>query len=95
MKNPAVYIMASKRNGTLYTGVTSNLPRRAWEHRESQIPGFTERYGCRLLVWFEYYETMHDAIAREKQIKAGSRKKKLMLIEAANPEWRDLYDDLA
>jgi predicted GIY-YIG superfamily endonuclease len=95
MKNPAVYIMANKRNGTIYTGVTSNLSRRAWEHREALVPGFTTRYGCRLLVWFEFYDSMQDAIAREKQIKAGSRKKKLTLIEANNPSWRDLYEDLA
>jgi len=94
MRNPAVYIVAGKRNGTLYTGVTSNLPRRAWEHREGLIEGFTKRYGCRLLVWYEYYETMPDAIAREKQIKAGSRAKKLALIEAMNPTWRDLYEEL-
>jgi putative endonuclease len=95
MKNPAIYIMASQRNGTLYTGVTSNLPRRAWEHREALVPGFTARYGCKLLVWFESHETMESAIAREKQIKAGSRKKKLALIEAGNPSWRDLYEELA
>ncbi len=95
MKNPAVYIMASKRNGTLYTGVTSNLSRRVWEHREALIPGFTKRYGCKLLVWYETHESMEGAIAREKQIKAGSRSKKLALIEAGNPAWRDLYDDLA
>lgn len=95
MRNPAVYIMASRRNGTIYTGVTSNLSRRAWEHREAAVPGFTTRYGCKLLVWFELHETMPDAIAREKQIKAGSRAKKLALIEAANPTWRDLYEDLA
>jgi putative endonuclease len=75
MRNPAVYIMANKRNGTLYTGVTSNLSRRAWEHREARVSSFTTRYGCNLLVWFEYYDSMKDAIAREKQIKAGSRKK--------------------
>ncbi|QGM98970.1 GIY-YIG nuclease family protein [Methylocystis parvus] len=94
MRNPAVYIVASKRNGTLYTGVTSNLPRRAWEHREGLVDGFTKQYGCRLLVWCEYYETMPEAIAREKQIKAGSRAKKLALIEAMNPTWRDLYEEL-
>jgi putative endonuclease len=77
MRQPAVYIMASRRNGTLYTGVTSDLPRRAYEHREGLIPGFTSRYGCKLPVWYEDYEVMVDAIAREKQIKAGSRKKKL------------------
>jgi predicted GIY-YIG superfamily endonuclease len=95
MKQPAVYIMASKRNGTLYTGVTSDLGRRVYEHRESLLPGFTSRYACKLLVWYERYDSMIDAIAREKQIKAGSRRKKLELIEALNPDWRDLYEDLA
>jgi putative endonuclease len=95
MREPAVYIMASQRNGTLYTGVTSNLSRRAYEHRERLVRGFTSRYGCTLLVWYERYETMTDAITREKQIKAGSRGKKLALIEAMNPRWRDLYLDLA
>jgi putative endonuclease len=95
MKQPAVYIMASKRNGTLYTGVTSNLARRAYEHRESLVPGFTSRYACKLLVWYERYDAIIDAIAREKQIKAGSRSNKLALIEALNPDWRDLYEDLA
>lgn len=90
-----MYIMASPRNGTLYTGVTSNLPRRAYEHREGLVPGFTARYGCKLLVWYEPYDKIVDAIAREKQIKGGSRRKKLALIEAQNPSWRDLYEDLA
>ena len=90
MREPAVYIMASRRNGTLYTGVTSNLPQRAWQHREGLVPGFTSRYGCKLLVWYEGYPTMLEAIAREKQIKGGSRRKKLALIEAMNPGWRDL-----
>ena len=66
MKQPAVYIMASGHNGTLYTGVTSNLPRRAFEHREGAIPGFTSRYGCKLLVWYELHATMPDAITRAK-----------------------------
>ncbi len=92
---PCVYIMANKRNGTLYTGVTSNLGRRAHEHREGLTPGFTSRYGCKLLVWYEGYERMDDAIAREKQIKGGSRARKIALIQAMNPEWRDLYDALA
>ena len=91
---PAVYIMASKRNGTLYTGVTADLPKRAWQHREGVAEGFTKRYGCKRLVWFELHATMEHAIAREKQIKAGSRKKKLALIERSNPPWRDLYSDL-
>jgi len=94
LKQPAVYIMANARNGTLYTGVTSNLPKRAFEHREGVIPGFTSRYGCKLLVWYELHATMPDAIAREKQIKGGSRKKKLALIETINPMWRDLFGDL-
>ena len=95
MRNPAVYIMASQRNGTLYTGVTTDLGRRAHEHREGRIPGFTARYDCKLLVWYERYESMIEAIAREKQIKAGSRRAKLALIESVNPLWRDLYPDLA
>ena len=94
MKQPAVYIMASRRNGTIYTGVTSNLVQRVWQHRGSTIPGFTSRYGCKMLVWYDLHEDMAVAIAREKQIKSGSRKSKLVLIEAMNPAWRDLYDDL-
>jgi putative endonuclease len=95
VKQPFVYIMANKRNGTLYTGVTSHLPQRAHQHRDGLIPGFTDRYGCKLLVWYEPHDEMAAALAREKQIKAGSRRKKLALIEAMNPTWRDLYDDLA
>ncbi len=95
MRQPAVYIMASRKNGTIYVGVTSDLSRRAYEHREGLIAGFTKRYGCKLLVWYEYYERMDDAIAREKHIKAGSRADKIALIAAMNPEWRDLYLDLA
>ncbi|QGM99081.1 GIY-YIG nuclease family protein [Methylocystis parvus] len=94
MRNPAVYIVASKRNGTLYTGVTSNLPRRIWEHRDELRDGFTKRYGCKLLVWYEFYETMPEAITREKQLKGGSRAKKLALIESMNPTWRDLHEEL-
>ena len=95
MKSAAVYIMASRRNGTFYVGVTAHLPRRAFEHREGITPGFTRRYGCKLLVYYEAYEDMISAITREKQLKAGSRKQKLVLIEAMNPEWRDLYPDFA
>jgi len=94
VKQPAVYIMASGRNGTLDTGVTSDLPKRAFEHREGVIPSFTSRYGCKVLVWYEIHATMRDAITREKQIKGGSRTRKLVLIEASNPGWRDLFDDL-
>ena len=95
MRQPAVYIMASRKNGTIYVGVTSDLSRRAYEHREGLIAGFTKRYGCKLLVWYEMYDRMDEAIAREKQIKAGSRKRKLALVEAMNPTWRDLYGDFA
>jgi putative endonuclease len=95
VREPAVYIMANKRNGTLYTGVTSDLSQRAWQHRESVVAGFTRRYGCKTLVWFEMAGTMEAAIWREKQIKAGSRAKKLALIEAANPEWNDLFESIA
>ncbi|MGP7794957.1 GIY-YIG nuclease family protein [Sphingomonas sp. CLY1604] len=92
---PAIYMMASKRNGTIYVGVTSNLPQRAWQHREGVVDGFTKRYGCKLLVWFEVADTMEGAILREKQIKAGSRTKKLALIEGMNPGWHDLYEQIA
>ena len=95
VREPAVYMMASRRNGTLYTGVTSDLARRTHEHREGRVPGFTRRYGCTRLVWYERYDLMVAAIAREKQIKGCSRAKKLALIEAMNPQWRDLYEDLA
>jgi putative endonuclease len=94
-KLPCVYIMANKRNGPLYTGVTSNLSRRVYEHREGLIPGFTTRYSCKILVWYERYERMDEAIGREKQLKAGSRKKKPALIEAMNPQWCDFYEHLA
>ena len=93
MKQPAVYIMASRRNGTLYTGVTSDLVQRVWQHRECKI-GFTARYGCKMLVWYEIHEEMLSAISREKQIKAGSRKRKLALIEAVNPNWADLWETI-
>jgi len=95
VKKPAVYMMANKPRGTLYGGVTSDLPRRAHEHRTGAVPGFTKRYGCKLLVWYEAHDSMESAITREKQLKAGSRRKKFALIEAMNPTWRDLYDDLA
>jgi putative endonuclease len=87
---PAVYIVANRRNGTLYTGVTAHLVQRIWQHREC-VGGFSTRYDCKLLVWFEIHATMESAIAREKQIKAGSRAKKLALIEAENPLWVDLW----
>ncbi|MGN6500350.1 MAG: GIY-YIG nuclease family protein [Tsuneonella sp.] len=91
---PAVYLMANRKHGTLYAGVTSDLVKRVWQHREGAADGFTKRYGCKTLVWFELHSTMEQAILREKQIKAGSRKKKVLLIEAANPDWRELYFEL-
>ncbi|MDX7952994.1 GIY-YIG nuclease family protein [Lichenihabitans sp. Uapishka_5] len=95
MRRPFVYIMASQRNGTLYTGVTSDLPRRVFEHQSGAMPDFTQRYDCKLLVWCKEYPTMPEAIAREKQLQGGSRHAKLKLIEAQNPGWRDLTQDLA
>jgi putative endonuclease len=95
MRQPAIYMMANRRNGALYIGVTSNLPQRAHQHRQGLTPGFTKLYGCKLLVYYEQYEDMDAAIARVKQLKAGSRKSKVALIETFNPEWRDLYDDFA
>ncbi len=94
MKQPCVYMFANRRNGTIYIGVTANMPRRAFEHREGMVKGFSSKYGCKLLVWYELHATMIDAITREKQIKAGSRAKKLALIESVNPDWKDLYDTL-
>ena len=90
---PCVYLMANKRNGTIYTGVTSDLVKRVWQHREG-LGGFTTRYGCKLLVCFEPHATMEYAILREKQIKAGSRAKKVALIETDNPLWRDLWVEI-
>jgi putative endonuclease len=87
-------MLASQRNGTLYTGVTSDLPGRIWLHRQGTVPGFTQRYGVKILVWFEQHETMEQAILREKRIKKWNRAWKLQLIEADNPDWRDLASDL-
>ncbi len=89
----AVYIMASQRNGTIYVGVTSDLLQRGLEHREGRVEGFTQKYGCKLLVWWEQHSDMPTAIAREKEMKRYGRKKKLALIKAHNPTWRDLYED--
>lgn len=94
-RQPCIYMMASGRNDTIYTGVTSNILQRAYQHREGQVPGFTRQYGCKILVYFEFHATMTDAITREKQIKAGSRTTKVRLIETDNPYWLDLYDTLA
>jgi putative endonuclease len=90
-----VYIMASKRNGTLYIGVTNNLVRRVWEHRTGTVPGFTSKYGVKTLVYFESAIDIGAAILREKQIKKWNRDWKLALIEKSNPEWRDLYDQIS
>lgn len=89
-----VYIMASGRNGTLYTGVTSDLLRRAYEHREGLTPGFTTKYGVKQLVWYEQYVTAHEAITAEKRIKRWRGRWKLELIEKLNPRWDDLYPSL-
>ena len=93
-KRPAVYIMTNKPRGTLYTGVTSNLIQCTYQHREGILFSFTSRYDCKLLVRYEMQETMENAILREKQIKGGSRKAKLALVQGMNPEWRDLFDGL-
>ncbi len=92
MKQPAVYIMANRRNGTLYTGVTANLVQRVSQHKEGLLGGFTRKYGCKMLVYFEVHDDIATAIAREKQIKGGSRAKKLALIEVINADWRDLFE---
>jgi putative endonuclease len=94
MKQPVIYIMANKKNGTLYTGVTSNLAKRVYEHKTGSTEGFTKKYGCKLLVYYEVCESIESAIHREKHIKAGSREDKLKLIEDENPAWLDLYDDI-
>jgi putative endonuclease len=94
MKNPAVYIMANERNGTIYTGVSSNLVQRVFQHKNEINKGFTANYSCKTLVYYEICETMETAIIREKQLKGGSRKNKLTLIEKNNPTWRDLYPEI-
>jgi len=91
-KEPCVYVIASKRNGTLYVGVTSNLRQRVWQHKEGMIDGFTKDYGVKILVWFERHDTMEMAIRREKQLKKWNRMWKVREIERSNPEWQDLYD---
>ena len=94
MKQPCVYLLASKRNGTLYVGVTSDLVQRVWQHKNDIVEGFTKRYGVHILVWYEVCETMQAAIAREKAIKEWKRAWKIELIEKFNSEWRDLYKEL-
>jgi putative endonuclease len=90
-----VYIMPSRRNGTLYLGVTSNVVQRAYQHRNGLIEGFSKRYGCRTLVWYEAHDDIQDARAREWQMKKWKRAWKLAAIEGMNPEWRDLFEDIA
>jgi putative endonuclease len=91
---PAVYILANKRNGTLYIGVTSNLVQRIWQHRNDLAPGFTQRYQVHRLVYFEMHEEMGHAIIREKRMKKWNRSWKLKLVEATNPEWIDLWEQI-
>jgi len=93
-RQPAVYILTNRFNGTLYTGVTSDLPRRIWQHKQKVTMGFTHKYNLTRLVYFELYGDMYQAISREKQIKAGSRKAKTRLIESINPAWIDIYAEI-
>ena len=93
-RQPAIYIITNKPNGTLYTGVTSNLPQRIWQHKNKITKGFCSKYNLTILVYFELFEDMYHAISREKQIKAGSRKAKVKLIENFNKDWKDLYPDI-
>lgn len=94
-RHPCVYILASGRNGTLYVGVTSDAIRRVWEHKSDAVAGFTKKYGVHMLVYAEFHETMPDAILREKRLKKWNRSWKTALIEGVNPQWRDLYDEMA
>lgn len=94
MKQPCVYVLASRRNGTLYIGVTSDLVQRIWQHKHDLVKGFTQKYRVHTLVWYEIHATMESAIGREKAIKEWQRAWKIELIEASNPEWRDLYEEI-
>ncbi|HKJ81195.1 MAG TPA: GIY-YIG nuclease family protein [Ignavibacteriaceae bacterium] len=94
MKNYYVYILSSKRNGTLYIGVTNNLVRRVYEHKEGLIEGFTKKYNVKTLVYYEIHSGLKKAIEREKQMKKWYRKWKIELIEKTNPQWKDLYNEL-
>ena len=94
MKQGYIYILFNQRNGTLYTGVTSNLIKRVYEHKNKLADGFTKRYNVDKLGYYEVFPTITDAIIREKQIKGGSRNKKITLIESINPEWKDLYNEI-
>src|SRR3990172_8601061 len=94
-KQPAVYILASKRNGTLYIGVTSDLVKRVWQHKNDVVEGFTKKYGVHTLVYYELHASMNEAITREKQLKKWNRAWKIALIEKQNPEWVDLWPSIA
>ncbi|MBL8521920.1 MAG: GIY-YIG nuclease family protein [Betaproteobacteria bacterium] len=94
LRQPCVYLLASKGNGTLYVGVTSDLVKRVWEHKGGFVEGFTQDHNVKLLVWYEVHETMSSAIEREKAIKKWNRLWKLDLIEKSNPEWNDLYGQI-
>ncbi len=94
MKQSYIYIMSNKPNGTLYVGVTSNIIKRVYEHKNNLVDGFTKRYNLKTLVYYEIYDDITEAITREKQLKAGSRKKKIELINSINQSWGDLYEDL-
>ena len=89
-----IYIMTNERNTVIYTGVTNDLKRRVYEHKEKQDEGFTKKYNITKLVYYEIFEDVENAILREKQIKGGSRQKKLELVNSMNEEWRDLYEEL-
>ena len=91
---PCVYMLASRRNGTLYIGVTSNLVKRIWEHKTNAVEGFSNKYGIHLLVWYEVHEDIESAIQWEKRLKKWERKWKINLIESLNPEWTDLYETI-
>ena len=93
-KRGYVYIMASKRNGTLYIGVTSDLPGRVWQHKEGHAEGFTKKYGCKSLVWYAVFDRIEEAIHREKQMKEWRRAWKLRAIEEMNPDWDDLFESI-
>jgi putative endonuclease len=93
-RRPAIYILASKQNGTLYIGVTSDLAKRAWIHKNDIVEGFTKKYGVHRLVYYEMHPEMTSAIMREKQLKKWNRSWKLELIESKNPEWNDLWNDI-
>ncbi len=93
-RQPVIYILTNKPNGILYTGVSSNLQQRIWQHKSKVIKGFSYKYNLTRLVYFELFDDMYQAISREKQIKAGSRKTKIQLIESCNKVWRDLYAEV-